>query len=394
MTGSLQIKGNIYYAVLNIPDDAGKPHPKWINLKLRVDRVKKREAQKAFRDLLKQYEDSHVAYAKDVLFADWLRQWLEQMQYAVERSTWDSYKVFAERHILPYFEPQKVTLMGLTPQMLQRYYNVMVKNGRLDGRGGLSANTVKKHHVVIHSALKDAVRKNLIPYNPAERVTLPKVQQYVGNYYNAEQAAALIEAIRGDPFEPVILLTLFYGLRRSEVLGLKWAAVDFEEGRIHIQNTVVQSKVVVEKERTKNKKSRRTLPLIPEMERYLRRLKQEQRENQLLMGAGYVRNDFVCKWPDGLPFRPDVVSRGFRRLLKRHHLPDIRFHDLRHSCASLLLARGFQLKEISEWLGHSDIGTTGNIYGHLEYQSKMRLADGMGELLHMRSVSGDKGSFP
>ena len=330
MTGSLQIKGNIYYAVLNIPDDAGKPHPKWISLKLRVDRVKKREAQKAFRDLLKQYEDSHVAYAKDVLFADWLRQWLEQMQYAVERSTWDSYKVFAERHILPYFEPQKVTLMGLTPQMLQRYYNVMVKNGRLDGRGGLSANTVKKHHVVIHSALKDAVRKNLIPYNPAERVTLPKVQQYVGNYYNAEQAAALIEAIRGDPFEPVILLTLFYGLRRSEVLGLKWAAVDFEEGRIHIQNTVVQSKVVVEKERTKNKKSRRTLPLIPEMERYLRRLKQEQRENQLLMGAGYVRNDFVCKWPDGLPFRPDVVSRGFRRLLKRHHLPDIRFHDLRH----------------------------------------------------------------
>ena len=113
------------------------------------------------------------------------------------------------------------------------------------------------------------------------------MQQYVGNYYNAEQAAALIEAIRGDPFEPVILLTLFYGLRRSEVLGLKWAAVDFEEGRIHIQNTVVQSKVVVEKERTKNKKSRRTLPLIPEMERYLRRLKQEQRENQLLMGAGY-----------------------------------------------------------------------------------------------------------
>ena len=236
MTGSLQIKGNIYYAVLNIPDDAGKPHPKWISLKLRVDKVKKREAQKAFRDLLKQVEDSHVVYAKDVLFADWLRQWLEQMQYAVERSTWDSYKVFAERHILPYFEPQKVTLMALTPQMLQRYYNAMVKNGRLDGKGGLSANTVKKHHVVIHSALKDAVRKNLLPDNPAERVTLPKVQQYIGSYYNAEQAAALIEAIQGDPLEPVILMTLFYGLRRSEVLGLKWAAVDFEEGRIHIQN--------------------------------------------------------------------------------------------------------------------------------------------------------------
>lgn len=249
---------------------------------------------------------------------------------------------------------------------------------------------MKKHHVVIHSALKDAVRKNLIPYNPAERVTLPRVQRYVGSYYNAEQAAALIEAIRGDPFEPVILLTLFYGLRRSEVLGLKWAAVDFEEGRLQIQNTVVQSKVVVEKERTKNQKSRRTLPLIPEMEDYLRRLRQETAGNQILMGPGYVRNDFVCKWPDGTPFRPDVVSRGFRRLLKRHGLPDIRFHDLRHSCASLLLAKGFQLKEISEWLGHSDIGTTGNIYGHLEYASKMRLADGMGELLHMKVVSGDK----
>ena len=136
--------------------------------------------------------------------------------------------------------------------------------------------------------------------------------------------------------------------------------------------------------------TRRTLPLIPEMEDYLRRLRQVQRENQILMGPGYVRNDFVCKWPDGTPFRPDVVSRGFRRLLKRHGLPDIRFHDLRHSCASLLLAKGFQLKEISEWLGHSDIGTNGNIYGHLEYQSEKRLADGMGELLHMKSVSGDK----
>lgn len=109
--------------------------------------------------------------------------------------------------------------------------------------------------------------------------------------------------------------------------------MDFEEGRLHIQNTVVQSKVVVEKERTKNQKSRRALPLIPEMEEYLRRLRQDQRENQLLLGPGYVRNDFVCKWPDGLPFCPDVVSRGFRRPLKRHGLPDIRFHDLRQPAA-------------------------------------------------------------
>lgn len=136
MTGSLQIKGNIYYCRAQHSGRCRQAASQMDSLKLRVGKVKKREAQKAFRDLLKQYEDSQVAYAKDVLFADWLRQWLEQMQYAVERSTWDSYKVFAERHILPYFEPQKVTLMSLTPQMLQRYYNAMVKNGRLDGGAG------------------------------------------------------------------------------------------------------------------------------------------------------------------------------------------------------------------------------------------------------------------
>ena len=315
-----------------------------------------------------------------------MEEWLDQTAFTVERSTMDAYRVHTDCHILPYFRPLRLTLSAIEPQHLQRYYNTMFKSGRTDGKGGLSANTVRKHHVLIHGALKDAVNKNMIPYNPADRVTLPRVESFEAGFYNAEQANKLLEVAQGDPLELVVVLMLFYGLRRSEVLGLRWSSVDFDKACFTIEKTRVQSKSGIDdKNRTKTKRSRRSLPLVPEIVEIMKAAKVRQTENRLFFGGEYVANDFVCKWPDGTPFRPDFVTRSFKRLLVHNKLPVIRFHDLRHSCASLMLSKGYSLKEISEWLGHSDISTTANIYGHLEYEQKVNLAIGMAGILDVQS---------
>ena len=161
---------------------------------------------------------------------------------------------------------------------------------------------------------------------------------------------------------PVVLLTAFYALRRSEVLALKWQSVDFINNTITIKDTVVQYKSIIDKERTKTKASYRTLPLSDEMKAFLQQLHRSQTENRLLLGGAYIQNNYVCKRDSGEAFRPNYITERFYHVIKKSTLPHIRFHDLRHSAASLLLAGGFSLKAIQEFLGHGDLGTTANIY--------------------------------
>ena len=188
---------------------------------------------------------------------------------------------------------------------------------------------------------------------------------------------------------PVVMLTAFYVLLRIEALGLKWHNVDFINNNITICSTVVEYKKVYEKDSTKTKSSIRTLPLVPRIKAYLQGLQVEQKKNRLLFGNTYIENDYVCKRENGETFRPDYVTERFYYLIRRYKLPHIRFHDLRHSAASLLLANGFSLKEIQEWLGHADISTTANIYAHLQYKAKQNMADTMSEkLLHVKENSG------
>ena len=175
--------------------------------------------------------------------------------------------------------------------------------------------------------------------------------------------------------EPLIKITMLYGLRRSEVLGIKWDSIDFAQRRLTILHTVSKVTKTVEKDKTKNKSSRRSFPLSDETLEIFETLKEQEEENRLLFGRGYNRNDYVFKWPDGKPFAPDFVTRHFSNLLRNNGLPHIRFHELRHSCASLLLNNGSTLKDVQEYLGHSNIKTTADIYGHLDMMRKNQLSD-------------------
>lgn len=233
--------------------------------------------------------------------------------------------------------------------------------------------------------LKKALKHDLIPNNPADKVTLPKVERFTGSYLTVEQGNILLEVVKGAPLEAAVVLGMMYGLRRSEIAGLKWEAIDFDNETLTVQHTVTKFKTTVAKDRTKNKSSTRVLPLNGDVKGFLLRLQNRQKEDKNLLGTAYHETDYVCRWSDGRVMTCDYLSRGFKRLLQRNGLPPVRLHDLRHSCASYMLKMGCSMKEIADWLGHADIKTAMNVYAHLDAEAKMNVANRLGSLLPLHS---------
>ena len=251
-------------------------------------------------------------------------------------------------------------------------------------KDGLKGSTAQRHHAMLHLAFKSAVKRQIIPNNPVEQADRPKSQQYIGKYYNATEIKELLEKTKDDPLHIVILLAAYYGLRRSEVIGLKWSAVDFENKTVSISHKMVQSKNgVVGMDVMKTKSSYRTLPLIPQVEEALLAEKKKQEEMKKVMRRGYCKKytEYICVDAIGEIIKPDYVSDHFKIALRDNNLKPVRFHDLRHSCALLLLANGVPMKMIQDWLGHSDMGTTANIYSHIDSESKKASAMAIGKAL-------------
>ena len=187
--------------------------------------------------------------------------------------------------------------------------------------------------------------------------------------------------MEGESIEAPVRLSATYGLRRSEALGLMWSAVDFKKKTVRIQHTVVRDgKKVIMDDTVKETASYRTMPLTKDMEIYLKGLKANQKKNKKLCGKSYHENDYICKWDDGKPLDPAYVTSRFKRFLKSKNLSHIRYHDLRHSSASLLVNAGYTLEEVMKWLGHASIRSTER-YAHLQAGNKNGMADKVNELL-------------
>lgn len=377
MTGSLTVKGGKYYAVLNIYEN-GKRKPKWINSGL-PEKGNKRKAEAFLREKIAEYERMEGIVQTDILFADYIRHWLTHIARKVDEVTMQGYKTLADGHILPYFDQKKVPVRALDHTMIQRYMDEKYQNGRLDGKGGLSPRSLRLHKNIISQALDLAVQSKLIPANPCQFVELPQNVRYESTFYNAKQLQDLFKAFQGDELLPLVKITALYGLRRSELLGLQWDSIDFERKTMTIRHTVSKVTEVVAKDKTKNASSRRSFPLTPEAEAIFRRAKELEQQNRAAFGREYQENSYIFKWPDGHPYSPDYISHHFAKVLKKHGLPHIRFHELRHSCASMLLDMGFTLKDVQEWLGHSDIKMTANIYAHLDTARKSSIADSLAD---------------
>lgn len=219
------------------------------------------------------------------------------------------------------------------------------------------------------------IRKRVFkyPHTVMDKVKRPKKERYVGKFLKQAEVVALFEAVKGHKLELGGILGVFYGLRRGEIVGLKWEAIDFEANTITIEHTVTVAtidgkRVVVEADTTKSKSSYRTLPLVPQFRAKLLAMREEQQYYKKLCGKSYNKKQGVYIYVDqlGNRIKPDYLTRQFPEFMVEHDFRKMRFHDLRHSCASLLLACGVPLKQIQEWLGHSDFAITANTYAHLE----------------------------
>ena len=286
---------------------------------------------------------------------EWLEEWMTNVVAPTRAaSTEYGYRNIVENHLVPALG--EVALERLTPRHVQKYYTDLLAQG-------LSPNTVRRHHDLLSTALRMAQRQGLLCTEVMAAVTPPRQVKKEPKFYTPEEVRALYAAAESSWLEPVIKLAGFLGLRREEICGLKWSSVDFARHNIIIKEarTSVGSHVV-EKE-TKNTSSVRVLYLPEELQQYLRA---EQARQQARGGDesgtqdGYVVVDRL-----GKPCSPNVISRGFQRLIRRSGLPEITLHGLRHTFATVASAQGVPLFEISKALGHSTPTTTGRIYTHL-----------------------------
>lgn len=368
VAGHLQEKKGNYYIVLNLTDESGKRKPKWIATGLPV-KGNKRKAEAMLLEERQKYQTPIIGPSNEMLFADYMLYWLKVIEPDVEVDTYCGYASNIEKCIAPYFRAKKITLGELRALDIQEFYTYCQTVRRV------SNNTIIHYHANLSKALKYALKKDMIDVNPMFKVDRPKPEDHIGKYYTAEELDLLFRAVRGDGVEFAVLMASFYGLRLSEIMGLRWQSIDFANNTISIDHTVVPAYkdgkcITIAKDRAKNKSSCRSLPLVPQYRELLLEMKAHQEECKALCGNCWMGSEYVYVNDIGDKVKYGYVSQHFALVLKKNGLRKIKFHELRHSCASLLLKIGVSMKDIQEWLGHSNYNTTANIYAHLDTTSK------------------------
>lgn len=375
--GSLQVNHGTYYVVVNYKDEFGKPKQKWISTGLR-ERGNKTKANAKMKEILRNFnlanEVTKFKKEEDILFTDFLNSYLDIKKEQIEPVTINMYNKLSEV-IIKYFKNMKLKLKDLKPFHIEGFYKSQYERG-------LSSNSVVKYHILIRECLQYAFVNDLVVSNVADKVKRPKVNKFKASFYSIEEIEKLFEVIKEHECRLPIMLTAMYGFRRSEVIGLKWEAIDFDKKLISVQHKVIETKIdgkieLYKSDKLKNETSNRILPLLPQAENLLLEKKRQIENNKTMLGKQYDNQylDYVCVDNMGRLIRPGRLTHSFCKILKQNNLKHIRFHDLRHSCASIMLANGVPMKQIQEWLGHADYGTTANIYSHLNYSSKLNSAN-------------------
>ncbi len=308
-----------------------------------------------------------------------LERWLDESARPVLRpKTYELYEAIVGGHLTPALG--RTRLAKLTPDAVQSYMNQKIESG-------LSPYTVRNHHAVLRRALGQAERWGLLPRNVARLVSPPRAPREEVRPFTPEQARAFLDAVRGDRFEALYHVALALGLRQGEALGLTWDDVDLDASTLTVRHSLQRHDGEYRLIEPKTLRSRRTVGLPSQIAETLRRHRTQQREDRLRAGPGWKGERWgllFCR-EDGEPLSSAVVTHRFQATLRTAGLPRQRFHDLRHAAASFMLAQSVPLRVVMEVLGHSEIGTTANIYGHIMPEMSRDATDRVGALLWARS---------
>ncbi|MGI6005498.1 MAG: tyrosine-type recombinase/integrase [Christensenellales bacterium] len=370
ITGSIQPKDGKWYAVINLYKD-GKRKPKWICTGFHTRNGKKRATLFLYEELAR-LNSSRIISPENldafIPFMTFLYSWLDTKKIQVSPATYRSYESLIVTRIKNYFEPLDKSLSMLLSSDFEKFYSYLYSHG-------LSECSALHYHRMLKQALSYAVRQGILPHNAMNNVKAPSDTSFIGSYYSNDEVKTLLEAAESSDIFIPVLLTAYYGFRRSEVIGLQWNDIDFNRKLIHINRKVLEEyengrKSIVSYDKLKSLSSRRTLPLIPIVEREL--LKEMKRQAEATKADNPPNH--VCLGVDGNLISPNYVSCRFRALLETHDMRRIRFHDLRHTCASLLALNGVPIKNIQVWLGHSDFRITARYYAHLDFSAQEQSA--------------------
>lgn len=383
VSGHLEVIKGIYHMKLSWVSAEGKRQRKSKSTEL-PERGNKKRAQDMLIDFQREQEAELVANgnsARDILFTDYMKQWLEKMKLQIRPTTYSGYHDNIYGIIIPYFKPMKLKLREVTPKHIQDFYTKQ--------RQRVKGTTVKSYHANIHKAFKDARKLQLIDSNPMECVDPPKKEPYHGQTYTVEEAQKILALVSDTIFEIPITMMLFYGLRREEAIGLKWQNIDFDNDTFLIAHTVTETKVdghlqMVKEDLTKNSSSYRSLPLVAPVKELLLEKKQSIQEYRKLFRRSYYRedSDYVCVNEIGELIKPRTLSDNFKRIIRQNKIRNLRLYDCRHTAASIMLKSGVNMKQIQMILGHSDYATTANIYSHLDYSDKIPATETMKEIIY------------
>ncbi|MCK8826354.1 site-specific integrase [Natroniella acetigena] len=326
----------------------------------------KTEAKKRMREI--EYKLEHGTYVEpsNLTLEEFLLQWLEDYcEHNLAPSTLETYEIIVKTHVIPILG--SIKMANLKAMHIKRYLSHKLKDGRKDGKkGGLSKKTVKRHYTTLNTALNHAVKWEMLENNPADKISPPKGEKSEIEALTKKQLYKLLEVAEGWIYD-FIYIAAFTGMRRGELLALRWKDVDFENQKLQVKQSVTRPAnkgLVFRKPKTDS--SIRPIDVDEDVIKILKRRNKEQKENRLKFGSEYNNeyNLVFCR-EDGTPFNPRYATRSFNKVAKKVDLEEFRLHDLRHTHATLMLKAGIHPKIVQERLGHASITQTLDTYSHV-----------------------------
>ena len=365
---------NSYTIVLNLGiDPQGKRKQQWLSVK-----GTKKEAEKRLSELLHQLDTGTFMRPSKTTLEEYLEKWLSN--YAKPNLSprgFERYAGIIRKHLIP--DMGSITLTQLRPEHLQKHYTARLNDG-------LSARTVRYHHAVIHKALQTAVKWGLVSHNVADGVDVPRARRNEMQTWDEDEITRFLETAKDSPYYALFYTALYTGMRRSELLGLKWGDVDFIMSQVYVNRSLHHLKdgsyVFTQ---PKSTRSRRTIALSPSAILTLRDHYEKQKLERAMLGISLKDDDLVFSQLDGKPLRPNTVTRAWTMLAGRAGVKVIRLHDARHTHASLMLKQGVHPKIVQERLGHASIQMTLDTYSHVAPGLQQAAAEGFDRLLNRKA---------